>query len=47
VGEAIEARWGEVYSDGPAMPSLPTRLMTSLAILKHTFNLSDEELCAH
>ena len=44
--EAIEARCGEVYSDGPGMPPLPTRLMAGLAILKHTFNLSDEELCA-
>ena len=45
--ETIEARCGEVYSDGPGMPPLPTRLMGGgLAILKHTFNLSDEELCA-
>jgi hypothetical protein len=44
--EAIEARCGEVYSDGPGMPPLPTRLMAGLAILKHTFSLSDEELCA-
>ena len=43
---AIEAQCGEVYSDGPGMPPLPTRLMAGLAILKHTFNLSDEELCA-
>jgi transposase, IS5 family len=42
----IEERCGEVYSDGPGMPPLPTRLMAGLAILKHTFNLSDEELCA-
>ena len=42
----LEARFGEVYSDGPGMPPLPTRLMAGLAILKHTFNLSDEELCA-
>jgi transposase, IS5 family len=41
----LEARFGEVYSDGPGMPPLPTRLMAGLAILKHTFNLSDEELC--
>ena len=27
------------------MPPLPTRLMAGLAILKHTFNLSDEALC--
>lgn len=43
---ALEARFGEVYSDGPGMPPLPTRLMAGLAILKHTFDLSDEELCA-
>ena len=42
----IEERCGEVYSDGPGMPPLPTRLMAGLAILKHTFDLSDEELCA-
>ena len=42
----LESCFGEVYSDGPGMPPLPTRLMASLAILKHTFNLSDEELCA-
>jgi IS5 family transposase len=28
------------------MPPLPTRLMAGLAILKHSFDLSDEELCA-
>jgi IS5 family transposase len=42
----LEERCGEVYADGPGMPPLPTRLMAGLAILKHTFNLSDEELCA-
>jgi transposase, IS5 family len=43
---AIEARCGEVYAQGPGMPPLPTRLMAGLSILKHTFDLSDEELCA-
>lgn len=42
----LEAHFGEVYCDGPGMPPLPTRLMAGLAILKHTFNLSDEVLCA-
>jgi IS5 family transposase len=42
----LESHFGEVYSDGPGMPPLPSRLMAGLAILKHTFNLSDEELCA-
>ena len=43
---AIEAKCGEVYADGPGMPPLPTRLMAGLSILKFTFDLSDEELCA-
>ena len=42
----IETQCGDVYTDGPGMPPLPTRLMAGLAILKHTFNLSDDELCA-
>jgi transposase, IS5 family len=42
----IEAKCGVVYTDGPGMPPLPTRLMAGLAILKFTFDLSDEELCA-
>jgi IS5 family transposase len=42
----LEARFGAAYSDGPGMPPLPTRLMAGLAILKHTFDLSDEEVCA-
>jgi len=41
----IETKCGEVYADGPGMPPLPTRLMAGLAILKYTFNLSDEDLC--
>ncbi len=42
----INRSLGEVYSDGPGQPPLPTRLMAGVAILKHTFNLSDEELVA-
>jgi Transposase domain (DUF772)/Tripartite ATP-independent periplasmic transporter, DctM component len=42
----IGAKFGEVYSDGPGQPPLPTRLMAGLAILEHTFNLSDEDLVA-
>lgn len=41
----LEARFGAAYSNGPGQPPLPTRLMAGLAILKHTFNLSDEVLC--
>src|SRR5207237_9146519 len=40
-----EERFGAVYTDGPGQPPLPTRLMAGLAILKHTFDLSDEALC--
>ena len=41
----LEARFGEVYADGAGQPPLPTRLMAGLAILKHTYDLSDEVLC--
>ena len=41
----LEAVCGEAYSDGPGMPPLPTRLMAGLAILKFTFDLSDEMVC--
>src|SRR5207244_4279206 len=37
--------FGAVYSDKPGQPPLPTRLMAWLAILKHTYDLSDEVLC--
>ena len=40
----LDKKLGEVYTDGPGQPPLPTRLMAGLAILKHTFDLSDEEL---
>jgi len=41
----LERRFGEVYDDDPGRPPLPTRLMAGLAILKHTYDLSDEVLC--
>ena len=34
-----------MYTDKPGQPPLPTRLMAGLAILKHTYDLSDEALC--
>ena len=43
--EFLEERFGEVYTDDPGRPPLPTRLMAGLAILKHTYDLSDEVLC--
>jgi len=41
----LEERFGAAYTDGPGQPPLPTRLMAGLAILKHTYGLSDEVLC--
>jgi IS5 family transposase len=41
----LEREFGAVYTDGPGSPPLPTRLMAGLAILKHTYDLSDEVLC--
>ena len=42
----LAERFGSVYTDKPGHPPLPTRLMVGLSILKHTHNLSDEELSA-
>src|SRR5213592_3964445 len=41
----LEQAFGAVYTDGPGQPPLPTRLMAGLAILKHSYDLSDEVLC--
>jgi transposase, IS5 family len=41
----LQERFGAVYEDKPGRPPLPTRLMAGLAILKHTYDLSDEVLC--
>src|SRR5207302_796497 len=41
----LEQTFGAVYTDKPGQPPLPTRLMAGLAILKHTYDLSDEGLC--
>jgi len=40
----IGIKLGEVYTDDPGQPPLPTRLMAGMAILKHMHNLSDEEV---
>jgi IS5 family transposase len=40
----LETAFGAAYSDAPGQPPLPVRLMAGLLILKHTYNLSDEEL---
>jgi IS5 family transposase len=41
----LEDKFGVVYTDQPGQPPLPTRLMAGVAILKHTFDLSDEVVC--
>jgi len=41
----LEERFGPAYEHKPGRPQLPTRLMAGLAILKHTYDLSDEVLC--
>jgi transposase, IS5 family len=41
----LEAMFGAVYENGAGRPPLPTRLMAGLAILKHTYDLSDEVVC--
>ena len=41
----LEQTFGAVYTDKPGQPPLPTRLMAGLAILKHSYDLSDEALC--
>src|ERR1700730_12008360 len=41
----LEGKFGSVYKDGAGQPPLPTRLMAGLAILKHSYNLSDEVVC--
>ncbi len=41
----LEEQFGAVYEDRTGRPPLPTRLMAGLAILKHTYDLSDEVLC--
>src|ERR1700704_5208768 len=43
--EFLEREFGAVYTDDPGRRPLPTRLMAGLAILKHTYDLSDEVLC--
>jgi transposase, IS5 family len=46
----LAARWigsaSRKSAARPGQPPLPTQLMAGLAILKHTFGLSDEQLCA-
>src|SRR3984893_9723019 len=41
----LEQKLCAVYTDRAGRPPLPTRLMAGLAILKHTYDLSDEVVC--
>jgi len=41
----LEGKFGAVYTDKPGHPPLPTRLMAGLAILKHSYDFSDEGMC--
>ena len=43
---ACERRFGGLYAAGVGRPGHPIRLMVGLQLLKHTSNLSDEEVVA-
>lgn len=43
---SCESRFGGLYASGVGRPGHPIRLMVGLQLLKHTCNLSDEELVA-
>ncbi len=42
--EAIAAAFRPMYCSNNGRPAVPTRLMAGLQLLKHTFNLSDEQV---
>lgn len=44
--QACQARFGGLYATGIGRPGHPIRLMVGLQLLKHTSNLSDEEVVA-
>ena len=44
--EGFEERMSSCYCEGKGRPAIPTRLMVGLHYLKHTYNLSDEEVVA-
>ncbi len=41
---ALDDAFGSLYVEGKGRPAKPTRLMVGLHYLKHTYNLSDEEV---
>jgi IS5 family transposase len=44
--QACESRFGDLYAAGVGRPGHPVRLMVGLQLLKHTCNVSDEEVVA-
>ena len=42
----FDKAFGPLYSEGKGRPAKPTRLMVGFHYLKHTYNLSDEEVVA-
>lgn len=44
--EAIATEFRPMYCPNNGRPAVPTRLMAGLQLLKHTFNLSDEQVVA-
>lgn len=41
----FESAFGALYHETAGRPGKPTRLMVGLTYLKHTYNLSDEQVC--
>jgi IS5 family transposase len=44
--QRFETAFGALYHETAGRPGKPMRLMVGLTYLKHTYNLSDEEVCA-
>jgi len=44
--EEFETQFGALYHESQGRPGKPIRLMVGLTYLKHTYDLSDEEICA-
>jgi IS5 family transposase len=43
--ESFETEFGSLYHETLGRPGKPTRLMVGLTYLKHSYNLSDEQVC--
>jgi IS5 family transposase len=44
--QEFETQFGALYHDSQGRPGKPIRLMVGLTYLKHSYDLSDEEVCA-